>query len=471
VTPEAYPLVKTGGLADVSAALPAALRALGADVRLLLPGLPAVLGGLAKPRTVSALAGLPGGFTGRLLRGEAPNGVPVYAVDVPALYDRPGNPYLGPDGLDWPDNHLRFAALAAAARRPLGRWRPDIVHGHDWQSGLAPAYLALAGAPRPATILTVHNMAYQGLFPAETLAELQLPPASFSMSGVEYWGKVGFLKAGLFYADRITTVSPTYTREIQGPDEGMGLEGLLAGRAGDLVGILNGVDTAVWDPATDPALPARYGATDLAGKAACKAALQAELGLARAPSRPLFIVVSRLSPQKGLDLVLGVAERIVDRGGQLALLGAGDTALEVGFRSLAQSRPGGIAVTIGYDEALAHRMQGGGDAILVPSRSEPCGLTQMYGLRYGTLPVVRRTGGLADTVVDAGDLTLATGFVFGPPTIEALWDALEHAFLLWDDRPLWAQVQHRAMAQDFSWAKSARQYLALYRSLAPAPAA
>jgi starch synthase len=431
-----------------------------------MPGLPAVLGGLSGLRTVSALAGLPGGFTGKLLRGDAPNGVPVYAVDVPALYDRPGNPYLGPDGLDWPDNHLRFAALAAAARGPLGRWSPDIIHGHDWQAGLAPAYLALAGGARPATLLTIHNMAYQGLFPATTLAELQLPPESFAISGVEYWGQVGFLKAGLFYADRITTVSPTYSREIQGPVEGMGLEGLLAGRTGDLIGILNGVDYAVWDPGRDPALRARYTSAEIAGKAECKAALQEELGLARDPARPLFIVVSRLSPQKGLDLVLAVAERIVDRGGQLALLGAGDTALEVGFRSLAQSRAGGIAVTIGYDEALAHRLQGGGDVILVPSRSEPCGLTQMYGLRYGTLPLVRRTGGLADTVVDASDPTLATGFVFGPPTVEALWDAIERALRLWNDRPLWRQTQSRAMSQDFSWSKSARQYLALYRSLA-----
>lgn len=470
MTPEAYPLVKTGGLGDVSAALPSALRQLGVDVRLLLPGLPAVLGGLARLRTVSALGNLPGGFAGRLLRGEAPSGVPVYAVDVPLLYDRPGNPYLDADGLDWPDNHFRFAALAAASRGTLGRWRPDIVHGQDWQAGLAPAYLALGGSPRAGTILTIHNMAYQGLFPAETLGPLQLPPESFSIDGVEYWGKVGFLKAGLFYADRITTVSPTYAREIQGPEEGMGLEGLLAARAGDLTGILNGVDYTVWDPATDPALPARYGPADLAGKAECKAALQQELGLAPGPARPLFIVISRLTPQKGLDLVHGIAERIVERGGQLAVLGTGDTALEVGFRSVAQSRPRDIAVTIGYDEALAHRLQGGGDAILVPSRSEPCGLTQLYGLRYGTLPLVRRTGGLADSVVDA-DSTVGTGFVFGPPTADALWEAVERAFRLYADPVPWRETQGRAMAQDFSWAKSARQYLALYRSLTLPPGA
>jgi starch synthase len=465
VASEVYPYVKTGGLADVCGVLPAALRALGFDVRVLVPGYPAML--------VASEARY-----GELRRGTTPAGVPLYVLDRPALYDRPGSPYLGPDGLDWPDNHLRFAALCRAAacfRDPFDDgWTPDIIHGHDWQAGLTPAYLAWGGGhPDVRTVMTIHNLAFQGLFPATVLGEVGLPPASYAIAGVEYWGKVGFLKAGLFYADRLTTVSPTYAQQIQTPEEGMGLDGLLRSRTGDLVGILNGVDEAEWDPATDPRLAARYDSDRLDAKAANKAALQAELGLDARPDAPLFVVVSRLTAQKGLDLVLSSLEHLLTRGGQLAVLGSGDAALEAGYRAAAAANSGRVAVRFGYDEDLSHRLQGGGDIILVPSRFEPCGLTQMYGLRYGTLPLVRRTGGLADTVTDATPQALAadtaTGFVFDAAANWALNAALDRAFDLYPNRDAWQRVQRRAMAQDVGWTGSARRYAALYEDLLAAP--
>jgi starch synthase len=462
VTPEALPFVKTGGLGDVAYALPAALGALGVDVRLLIPGYPAVLDGLAGARMVAELAGLPGQVgSARLLVGTAENGVRVYAIDCPALFARPGNPYLGPDGSDWPDNYRRFGALGrVAADWPATDWRPDIVHGNDWQSGLAPAYLALAGGPRPATVLTIHNLAFQGLFPPRVMAELELPPASFSVHGVEYYGQVGFLKAALWYADKLTTVSPTYAQEIQSEPLGFGLQGLLHGRAGDLVGILNGVDIEAWDPAGDIHLKVHYGAERLDEKLRAKQALRRELGLGSAPG-PLAFAVTRLTEQKGMDLVLAALPALLAAGGQLAILGTGDAALEAAFADAARLAPGRVAVRLGYDEPLAHRLQGGGDIVLVPSRFEPCGLTQMYGLRYGTLPLVRRTGGLADTVLDG-----ETGFVFGPATAEAFVGAWRRAADAFADRRLWRKMQRRAMRVDVSWRSSAERYLALYRSLA-----
>jgi starch synthase len=471
VASELYPLVKTGGLADVAGALTPALRRLGVDVRLLTPGYPAVLGALADAPSPAEIAFLPGGHRGTLRLGEAPNGVPLYALEAAPLFGRPGNPYLGPDGRDWPDNPLRFAALARAAAA-LARgadpgWRPDIVHGQDWQCGLVPAYLALEGGARPKTITTIHNIAYQGIFPASLTAELQLPAAAFSINGFEYWGSIGFLKAGLYYADRITTVSPTYAQEIREAPGGAGLEGLLAARRDSLAGILNGVDYAVWEPRTDGMLPERYDAERLHLKAIDKAALEREFGLESGADAPLFVVVSRLTGQKGLDLVLAVVDRLVAAGARLAVLGAGDPALEDGFRAAARRYPGRVAARIGYDEGLAHRMQGGGDAILVPSRSEPCGLTQLYGLRYGTLPAVRRTGGLADTVIDADvDAEGGTGFVFDAATPDALAGAIARASAAFRDGRRWRALQRRAMAQDFSWERSARDYAELYRSVA-----
>jgi starch synthase len=464
VTPEALPFVKTGGLGDVAAALPAALAGLGVDVRLLVPGYPAVLDGLAGARPVAELTGLPGQVgAARLLAGASPGGAPVYAIDCAALYARPGNPYLGPDGADWPDNYRRFGTLGrVAADWPVQGWRPDIVHCNDWQSGLAPAYLALAGLlPRPGTVFTIHNLAFQGLFPPRVMAELGLPPASFSVQGLEYYGQVGFLKAGLWYADKLTTVSPAYAREIQEEPLGFGLQGLLHGRADDLVGILNGVDTAVWDPGRDPHLPVRYTAQRLERKADAKQALRRALGLGDMPG-PLAVAVTRLTEQKGMDLVLAALPRLLASGAQLALLGSGDAALEAAFAEAARRAPGQLAVRLGYDEPLSHQLQGGGDIVLVPSRFEPCGLTQMYGLRYGTLPLVRRTGGLADTVRDG-----ETGFVFEAATPDAFADAWRRAAAAFADAALWRRMQRRAMTVDVSWKSSAERYLTLYRSLAP----
>lgn len=476
VASECYPLIKTGGLADVCGALPAALRALGVDARLVLPGYPAVLAGLADPGTVWPLADLPGAPTARLVSGRMDGGVPVYALDAPGLYDRPGNPYLGPDGRDWPDNHLRFAALGWAAAWLCGpeggpRWRPDLVHAHDWQAGLAPAYLALGHGPRPAAVTTIHNIAYQGLFPPDVLGALHLPPESFSINGVEFYGRISFLKAGLFYADRITTVSPTYAREIQTPDGGAGLHGLLSARSPDLWGILNGIDERIWNPATDAALVAPYDADSLDRKTLNKAALQDTFGLDREPEAPLFAVVSRLTEQKGMDLLLEAVPHLVAAGGQLVLLGVGDGALQDAFARCAEVHPGRVGVFFGYDEVRAHRIQGGADLVVMPSRFEPCGLVQMYALRYGTVPLVRRVGGLADTVVDATPANLAngtaTGIVFDDATRHDLVGAIGRALALYRQPDRWRAVQRTGMAQEFSWARAARRYLDLYRTVCP----
>jgi starch synthase len=474
VTSECYPLIKTGGLADVSAALPLALVEAGLDARMLLPGYPAVLAGLTGRHDVGMVTGVPGIGLCRLVSGRLPNGVPAYAIVAPTLYDRPGNPYLAADGTEWPDNGVRFAALGwvgAAFGRGVAdpAWRPDLLHGHDWQAGLMPAYLAFHPTqPRPATVMTIHNIAYQGQFPAGQLAALHLPPDSYRMDGLEYYGSIGFLKAGLYYADRLTTVSPTYAREIQSAEYGCGLEGLLATRTDHLDGIVNGVDYGTWNPANDPYLAARYDHDRLEGKAVNKARLQAEFGLAVRPEAPLFGMISRLTWHKGADLLLDALPGLFARGGQLVMLGSGDRGLEAACRRVAAAHPNAAAVTIGYDEALAHRIQGGADLLLVPSRAEPCGLTQLYALRYGTLPLVRRTGGLEDTVIDATPAALAdgcaTGFAFDEPTATALGWAIRRAIDLYRQPGRWQGMQRHAMTRDFGWAEPAREYLRVYES-------
>jgi len=472
VTSELYPLIKTGGLADVAGALPGALAAQGVEVRTLLPGYPAVLAGLQAAGEVAPLGEAFGG-PARLLAGRSAAGQDLLVLDAPHLYARPGNPYLGPDGRDWPDNFRRYGLLSrVAAEIGLGRhggWRADLVHCHDWQAGLAPAYLAFETGARPGTVLTVHNLAFQGLFDPACIGELGLPPAGFQVEGYEAWGRVGFLKAGLYYADRLTTVSPTYAQEIQTEAEGMGLHGLLRSRADDLVGIVNGIDDTVWDPATDPHLAAAYDAQDLAGRAANRVAVQARLGLAADESALLCAVVSRLTAQKGLDLLLAALPTLLHHGGQLALLGSGDPALEAGFRAAAATHPGRVGCLFGYDEPLSHLLQGGADAILVPSRFEPCGLTQLYGLRYGAIPVVARVGGLADTVIDANEAALAdgvaTGVLFGPVTAAGLGFALTRAAALKAQAETWRRLQTRAMTRAVSWQRPAERYHALYREL------
>ena len=475
VAAEVFPLVKTGGLADVVGALPQALAAQGADVRLLLPGLPAIVDAVLHQKTVCELGALFGAGRVRLRQGQMPySHLPVYLIDAPYLYRRSGSPYQDSAGAEWPDNAQRFALLGwAGAHLAAGEldpaWTPDVLHAHDWHAAMSCAYVA-AHPPTPAaTVFTVHNLAFQGLFPSADFALLNLPSRQMAAQGLEYHGQLSFMKAGLKFARRITTVSPTYAAEIASHEFGCGLDGVIRGRGGDVSGILNGVDGAVWNPAADPSLAARYSADELAPKAACKAALQAELGLAVDAAAPLFGVVSRLTSQKGLDLVLGALPGLLQRGGQLALQGTGEPALEAAFRRAMAEHGGLVAVRIGYDEAFAHRLIAGVDAMLVPSRFEPCGLTQLYALRYGTLPVVRRVGGLADTVVDASEDALrrdaATGFVFDAPTPHALDDALARAAAAYRQPAQWRQLMLRAMAQDFSWAGSAAQYMALYRGV------
>jgi len=486
VCTEIYPLLKTGGLADVAAALPAAQVRSGCDARVLVPGFPALRAGILDQQPVAELGPAFGGQSVRLLRGTLPDsGVVAYVIDAPDLYDRPGNPYADADNHAYPDNFQRFALLGwIAARLAEGldpAWQPQVVHAHDWHAGLAPAYLKAAeqasGRRLAASVQTIHNLAYQGNFPSHVFGYLGLPAHFFDINGVEFHGQVSFLKAGLFFADKITTVSPTYAREIQDSEQGCGLDGLLRTRAHDLAGILNGVDDAVWNPATDPLIASHYdvreaggkGAAKPAGKLACKTALQQEAGLAIQDAAPLFVVVSRLTEQKGLHLVLAALPLIVQRGGQIMLLGSGDAALETAFKAAAAAHPQSVAVRIGYDEQLAHRLIAAGDVILVPSRFEPCGLTQLYGLKYGTLPLVRRVGGLADTVIDASlenlGEELATGFVFDSFDDGGIGAALRRAFALYQRDADWKVVQQCGMQQQFGWEAAAAHYLALYRDI------
>ncbi|MBV9200362.1 MAG: glycogen synthase GlgA [Alphaproteobacteria bacterium] len=479
VAAELYPWVKSGGLGDVAAALPPALSTFGIDVRLLLPGFAGFLDAFTGITDVARLRTPYAAERVRIGLARVPGSAPLaYLADHSGFYDRPGSPYADPDGRDWPDNHRRFGLFgwvaAELARGADPSWRPEILHIHDWHAGLAPAYLS---ARRPdsnhvTTVFTVHNLAYQGLFPAVLFPELALPPEFFSIDGVEFNGAVSFIKSGLFYADRLTTVSPTYAREIQTPAFGCGLEGLLRSRSHELTGILNGVDPSIWDPRHDPILPQSYGAEDAAsGKRAAKAALQRRLGLADCDDGPLFGVVSRLTPQKGLDLLLACFPEIIADGSRIAILGSGDGDLEQGFARAAAEHNREIAVEIGYDEALSHLIIAGADAVLLPSRFEPCGLTQLYALRYGTLPVVRRVGGFADTVVDATAVTLAdgsaTGFAFDDESPAALMSAIRRADVLFREPAVWLRMMHQAMAQDFSWSAAARRYLSVYRELRP----
>jgi len=467
---EAQPLIKTGGLADVSGSLPAALKARGEDVRLVLPAYRGVAAKVDALEEVARLELPAARAPVRILQGKVPgSAVPLYLVDAPSYFDRPGGPYGGPDGSDWPDNAARFAlfcrAVCALALDQAGLdWRPEVVHCNDWQTGLVPALLAME-TRRPATIFTIHNLAYQGLFDWATFEDLELPYELWSMHALEFYGEMSFIKGGLSFADRINTVSPTYAEEIRTPEFGCGLEGLLVQRAGHLSGILNGVEYDDWNPETDRLIPAHYNSADPAGKADNKRALQARFGLEERVELPMLGMVGRLVEQKGIDLLLAILDRLMDLPLQVAILGSGQHAFELALRGAAENYPN-LGVQIGYDEALAHLIEAGSDLFLMPSRFEPCGLNQMYSLRYGTLPVVRRTGGLADTVVDADADALddgsASGFVFDEATPDDLLDAIERALDLHADARAWRRVMSTAMRQDFSWQRSADAYLALY---------
>ncbi|MFC0240439.1 glycogen synthase GlgA [Rhodopseudomonas telluris] len=471
IASEIFPLIKTGGLADVTGALPTALKPHGIAMRTLIPGYPAVLGGIENPQPVHSFTDL-FGSSARLLSARCEE-LELLVLDAPHLYVRPGNPYVGPDAKDWPDNAFRFAALAQVGARIgqglLPGFVPDVLHAHDWQAGLLPAYLRYSDRPGPKSVFTIHNLAYQGRFERDLLAPLGLPERAFSLDGVEYWGGIGFLKAGLQLADRITTVSPTYAQEIQNSEAGMGLEGLLRLRADCLSGILNGVDTKVWDPAADELITATYDLETIGARARNKQALQTRFGLKTDPGALLLGVVSRLSWQKGLDILLEVLPGLLAEGTQLALLGSGDAPLEEGFRAAALAHPGQVGAVIGYDEALAHQIQAGADVLLVPSRFEPCGLTQLCALRYGAVPVVARVGGLADTVVDANQMAIATGVAtgvqFSPVTAEMLAAALTKTRALYADHTTWRNLQINGMTTDVSWKNPAQHYAKLYREL------
>ncbi|MEO5367306.1 MAG: glycogen synthase GlgA [Magnetococcus sp. WYHC-3] len=471
VASEAFPLIKTGGLGDVAGALPAALRALGHDARLLLPHYPGCAQKLDQPGEPIALGDPLGQGETRLLPGHMPEtGVPVWLLDCPRLYERAGGPYGDEQGRDWPDNHLRFALLAKVAAM-IGEcggmmgFHPDVIHANDWQTGLIPVYLHHRQVGGVRTVFTIHNLFYTGSFHPAVLGEIGLPRDYFQVYGLEFRGHVSYMKAGLFYADRLTTVSPTYAHEIQTAEFGNGLEGLLRDRAHLLSGVLNGVDYRTWDPAGDAYIKKRYAADKMAGKAANKKALQKELGLEVQDQAPLFGVVSRLTGQKGIDLILAALPGLLGMEAQLAVLGTGEAELEARLEEAARVHPGRVAARLAYDEALAHRMIAGSDMLLIPSRFEPCGLTQLYALRYGTLPVVRLTGGLADSVFETAQPEQGTGFTFRQATGTELLLALMRAAGVYRQPEVMAAMRHNGMAQEFSWEFTAKKYAALYHEI------
>ena len=451
-------MTKTGGLGDVSQSLPEALRAAGVDVRSLLPGYGEVLDAMGGGPVLAKIKLL--AFECRLLQTDR-----FLVLDCPELYVRDGGPYQAHDGRDWDDNAVRFAvfsraaALLASERSPL-EWRPQVVHCHDWTAGLTPVYLR-EEARRAASVMTVHNLSFQGNYDPSLLARLELPPSSFTVEGVEFYGRLSFLKGGIATADAVTTVSPTYAREIQSSEFGCGLDGLLRRRRDVLSGILNGIDTQVWDPAKDPRIAQRYDAQSLALKAANKAALQQRLGLAVEDDLPLLGMVGRFTQQKGIDLVAAAAAELAALPAQIAVLGKGEREHEEALAAIATRHPGRIAVHIGFNEDLAHAIEAGADLFLMPSRFEPCGLNQMYSQRYGTPPVARATGGLIDTVADG-----VSGFLFERADSAALVAAVRRALAAYRDSARWTRMQRAGMSRDFSWAAAARRYAALYQRLA-----
>ncbi|MBB3137573.1 starch synthase [Rhizobium pisi] len=470
VSSEVFPLIKTGGLADVSGALPIALKAFGVETKTLLPGYPAVMKVIRDPVARLEFPDLLGEHATVLeVQHE---GLDLLVLDAPAYYDRPGGPYLDPLGKDFPDNWRRFAALSLAASEIaaglLPGWQPDLIHTHDWQAALTSVYMRYHPTPELPSVLTIHNIAFQGQFGPEIFPGLRLPAHAFAVNGIEYYGTVGFLKGGLQTAHAVTTVSPSYADEILTPEFGMGLEGVIASRIDHLSGIVNGIDTDIWNPATDPVVHTHYGPTTLKNREENRRSI-AEFFHLDNDDAPIFCVISRLTWQKGMDLVANVADEIVAMGGKLVVLGSGEAALEGALLASATRHPGRIGVSIGYNEPMSHLMQAGCDAIIIPSRFEPCGLTQLYGLRYGCVPIVARTGGLNDTVIDANHAALAakvaTGIQFAPITETGMLQAIRRAMHLYADRKLWTQLQKQGMKSDVSWEKSAERYAALYSSL------
>jgi starch synthase len=471
VTSEVHPLIKTGGLADVSGSLPKALAELGADIRIILPNYQGIkkLNDIYYKSTINV-----NGTDVNILESKLPDSnVTVWLIDYPKFYKLPGNPYTDSSGQPWPDSAERFALFCRAAveiamNRAYLDWKPDIVHCNDWQSGLVPALLSVE-QPRPATLFTIHNLAYQGVFPRSVNYALNLPEPLMESDGIEFHGMLSFLKSGLAYSDRITTVSPTYAKEIQTKEFGCGLEGLLSYRKEVLDGIINGVDTHDWNPETDPNLNANFSYSKLNKKLINKSALQQRMSLPINKKIPVFGLISRLVEQKGIDVLLDCLTEVLDLPIQLVILGSGDKVYEQQLLAFAEANPKKIAVKIGYDESLAHLIEAGSDIFLMPSRYEPCGLNQMYSQLYGTIPIVSKVGGLADTVIDAIPQTLAnntaTGIAFHGTLSGTLLEAIKRTVMLYSQQEAWRQMQINGMLKDFSWRKSAEQYMALYEQL------
>jgi len=472
VASEAYPLVKTGGLADVAGSLPEVLRQQGMDVRLLLPAYGDVLRHLEAPPDAEYELELPG-YSVRILQCRLPGtALRTWLLEHPIFSARAGNPYQDAAGEPWPDNAERFLLLSRVAAHistcnTTLDWRPDILHCNDWHTGPAIALTQLQ-ARRPRTVFTIHNLAHMGIFDRLTFERLGLPEQLWQEQGLEYYGQCNFIKGGLVFADEITTVSPTYAAEICASPGGMGLEGLLSARSDHLVGILNGIRSEAWNPSSDPHLHQNYDSDSLELKVENKTALQRELGLQLRQDRPLLGFVGRLVEQKGLELMLPVLGALLDSPVQIVMLGTGEVRYEQALRDLAVQRAGSMSVVLAYNEGLAHRIEAAADVFMMPSLFEPCGLNQLYSLRYGTLPVVRGVGGLADTVVDVTASTMlsktATGFVFRPPNSADFLAATMRAIGLWHEQTVWRGLQRTAMGQDFSWQRSAERYMELYRS-------
>lgn len=477
VSSEVFPLIKTGGLADVSGSLPIALQELGVDIRILMPGYTPVLEQLKNLQTIATVHGLPHIDNAALVLGNIQDtNIKVIAIKAPSLYERNGGPYSDQQGLEWQDNPIRFgvlskvASILASEKTPINDWTPDIVHCNDWQTGLAPAYMKLTENSSAKSIISLHNMAFQGTYPPHWVTSLGLPSTGFSIEGFEYHGQLSFLKAGVFYADAISTVSPRYATEIQTAAFGFGLEGLLTIRGDEIKGILNGIETDEWNPTSDPHLTENYSSAEIEGKKKVKQTLQEKLGLHVDADAPLLGVVSRLTYQKGLDLLLPLLQSLIDSGCQFALLGGGERQLETAFLGLAEKNPGRISVTIGYNEPLSHQIMAGCDMFIMPSRFEPCGLNQLYGLAYGTPPIVNATGGLADSIIDSNAAHIknntANGFVMMEASSDGLKASIQRALdMFTHDKETWRQIQKYGMSQDLSWDKSAQEYLTLYREL------
>lgn len=470
IVSEVFPLIKTGGLADVAGALPKALRVHGIDVSTLVPGYSSLLDRLPHRVEIGRLDGLLG-HSAVLSRAET-EGLDLLVLEIPELYQREGGPYLDSEGRDHADNWLRFAVFSlAGARIALGEMPPvraDIVHVHDWQAALVPVYLRHAFRNSLPVVCTIHNLAFQGQFSPDIAPRLELPTSALGIDCLEYYGGVGYLKGGLLCSDVVTTVSPTYAREVLSPELGMGLDGVLQTRRAALYGIVNGIDSDIWNPATDPLVPRQYDARSLPRRQANRAAILQRFHLTDAGG-PLFAALTRLTWQKGADMLPEVVNEIVQHGGQFVVCGQGDAAIEEAIRDCARRHPDRVGVHIGYSEDLAHLIVSGCDVLMQPSRFEPCGLTQLYAMRYGAIPLVGRTGGLSETIIDANEAAMgravATGFQFHPIDPHSFREAVRRACEAFEDRDAWASLQRQAMRADFSWDRSAFQYAQLFEAL------